>query len=68
MGVHLGSGRVARDVDAVRDAEAVVRVKHAVVGADADRLEPKAGERIGAADREQDLMTIDGRAVRQLDP
>jgi hypothetical protein len=61
--MHLWSGRVAGDKDAVGNSQLVVWPELSVLEADADHLEPKLRERWRAADREQDLVTLDTFAV-----
>ena len=68
VGVQLGSRRVADDPQAVRHAQPpVARERRPPGRVDAVVLEPEILDRERAPDREQDDMTLGGRAVIELD-
>jgi hypothetical protein len=67
MGVHLRPGRVACNVDAVGNPQLVVRLEPTLAESSADRFKAQSLERRRAADRKQDLVTLEARRVGQLD-
>jgi len=63
MGMHLGAGWVARDVDVVGDPEPIVGLEFAVREVDTDGFEPESRERRRPADRKEELVALDIRRV-----
>jgi hypothetical protein len=65
--MHLGTGRVTSDVNAICDPQLLIRPKLAIVEEDADRVEAEVSQGRRATDGEEDLVTFNGRAVRHID-
>ena len=65
--MHLATGRVTSDVDAIRDPHLLIRPKPPVLEADTDRLEAEIYQRRRATDGQEDLVTFNARAIRQID-
>ena len=68
MRVQLGTGTVADDVEPVCDAQsAIARIRRPTAGVEPVVLQPEVVDRELAADREQDRVTLGGRAVVEVD-
>lgn len=68
VGVELGAGGVAGDVDAVRDPEPIVGSETAVDELDPEGLEPERGEQWSSPDGEENLVALGDRAVGKNEP